>query len=107
MNKRYCDEILENVTTFVTECIFVGYAIRERRGKQTIAFLVVLGYYLLRATKLSPKEHKKQICLWCSFVGHTDPPLFLQSQSLKLQKVHSEGSYTISIKHVLQKNEKV
>ena len=34
MNKSYCDEVSENLTVFVTECIFVDYAIRERRGKQ-------------------------------------------------------------------------
>ena len=39
MNKSYCDEVLENLTAYVTECIFVGYVIKERRGKQTIAFL--------------------------------------------------------------------
>ena len=41
MNKIYCDEVSENLTTLVTWCIFVGYAIRERKGKQTIAFLAV------------------------------------------------------------------
>ena len=50
MNKSYCDEVLENLTTFVT----VGYAIRERRDKQRIAFLAVKDH-LLRATKLSLK----------------------------------------------------
>ena len=24
MNKSYCDKISENLTTFITECIFVG-----------------------------------------------------------------------------------
>ena len=41
MNKSYCDEISENLTEFVTEGTFVGYTIKERRGKQTIAFLAV------------------------------------------------------------------
>ena len=44
MNKSYCDEVSENLTPFVTKCIFVGYAIRERRGKQTIAYLVVTWF---------------------------------------------------------------
>ena len=35
MNKSYCDEMWENLAPFLTECIFVGYTIRERRGKQT------------------------------------------------------------------------
>ena len=40
--KSYCGEISENITKFVTECIFVGDTIKkERRGKQTIAFLAV------------------------------------------------------------------
>ena len=41
MSKSYCDEVLENLFTFVTVCIFVGYTIGERRGIQTIAFLSV------------------------------------------------------------------
>ena len=41
MNKSYCHEVSENITTFVTECIFLEYTIRERRGKQTIAILSV------------------------------------------------------------------
>ena len=41
MNKSYCGKISENLTTFVTECIFVGYTMREQKGKQTIAFLAV------------------------------------------------------------------
>ena len=41
MNKSYCDAISENLTKFVSKCIFVGYAIKERKGKQTIAFLAV------------------------------------------------------------------
>ena len=41
MNKSYCDEVSENLTVFVTECIFVDYAIREGRVKQTVAFLTV------------------------------------------------------------------
>ena len=40
MSKSSCDEVSENLTTFATECIFVGHAIRERRGKQKIAFAV-------------------------------------------------------------------
>ena len=47
MNKSYDDEVSENLTTFVTECIFVGYAIRERRGKQTIALLAVICFFLI------------------------------------------------------------
>ena len=41
MNKSYCGEISENITRFVTECIFVGDTTKERKGKQTIAFLAV------------------------------------------------------------------
>ena len=44
MNKSYCDEVSENLTPFITECIFVGFAIRERWGKQTIAFLSVTWF---------------------------------------------------------------
>ena len=44
MNKSYCDKVSENLTAYVTECIFVGYTIRERRGKQTIAFLAVTWF---------------------------------------------------------------
>ena len=44
MNKSYCDEISENLTKFVTEGTFVGYTIKERRGKQTIAFLAVTWF---------------------------------------------------------------
>lgn len=39
MNKSCCDEISENL--FVTECIFVGYTIREIRGIQIMAFFEV------------------------------------------------------------------
>ena len=39
MNKSYCGQISENVTKFLTECIFGGD--KKRRGKQTIAFLAV------------------------------------------------------------------
>ena len=46
MNKSYCD-MYQNVTKFVTECIFVGYTVRERKGKQTIAFLAVTWLLLL------------------------------------------------------------
>ena len=54
MNKSYDDEVSENLTTFVTECIFVGYAIRERRGKQTIALLAVICFfYKQRFSQLS------------------------------------------------------
>ena len=45
MSKSYDDEVSENLTTFVIECIFVGYAIRERRGKQTIALLAVICFF--------------------------------------------------------------
>ena len=44
MNKSYCDKISENLTTFVTECIFVGYTMRERKGNQTIEFLTVTWF---------------------------------------------------------------
>ena len=44
MNKTYCDEVSENLAAFLTECIFVGYAIRERRGEQTIAFFAVTWF---------------------------------------------------------------
>ena len=43
MNKSYCDEVSETLTTFVTECIFVGYTIRGRKGKQKKHFLRLLG----------------------------------------------------------------
>ena len=33
--KGYSDEVSENLTTFVTEHIFVGYTIGERWSKQT------------------------------------------------------------------------
>ena len=39
MNKSYFDKISENITKFVTECDFVGDAIKEESGKQTMAFL--------------------------------------------------------------------
>ena len=48
MNTSYYDEVSENLTTFVTECIFVSYAIRERRGKQTIAFAAVTCFFFIR-----------------------------------------------------------
>ena len=44
MNKSYCDEVSENVAAFVTECTFVGYAVREARGKETKAFLAVTWF---------------------------------------------------------------
>ena len=44
MNTSYYDEVSENLTTFVTECIFEGYAIRERRGEQTIVFIAVAWF---------------------------------------------------------------
>ena len=34
MNRSYCDEVPENFTTFVTECIFADFDTRERRGKK-------------------------------------------------------------------------
>ena len=41
MNGSDCDKISENLTKFVTECIFVGDTIKEKSSKQTTAFLAV------------------------------------------------------------------
>ena len=46
MNTSYCEKVSENLTAFVTESIFVVYVIRERQGKQTIAFLAVILFPL-------------------------------------------------------------
>ena len=46
MNKIYNDEVSENLTTFVTAFIFVGYTTRERKRKHTIAFVAVTWYFL-------------------------------------------------------------
>ena len=46
MNKSHCDKISENLTTFVTECVLMGYTIREKRDKQTIAFLALLSLFV-------------------------------------------------------------
>ena len=43
MNKNYCNEISQSITKFVTEWIFVGDTIKERRGKQT-TFLTVTWF---------------------------------------------------------------
>ena len=43
MSKSCCDEKLENQTKLVTECIFVGYTIKEWRGKQTVAVIYNLS----------------------------------------------------------------
>ena len=39
-----CYGFSESLTAFVIECIFVGYAMKERGSKQTIAFLVVIWF---------------------------------------------------------------
>ena len=44
MNKICCDKVSENLTTFVTECIFVGCTVKERRIKQAITFLAVIWF---------------------------------------------------------------
>ena len=44
MNKSYCDEFSENLTTFVTKCISVGCTIKEKIGKQAITFLAVTWF---------------------------------------------------------------
>ena len=44
MNGSYCDKIPENLIKFVTECIFVGDTIKEKSGKQTIAFFAVTWF---------------------------------------------------------------
>ena len=49
----------KNVTKFVTECIFVGYTVRERKGKQTIAFLAVTWLLLLGTQNWVSKELKQ------------------------------------------------
>ena len=46
MNKSYCGEISENITKFVTECIFLGDTVKEKRGKQAIAFPAVTWFTL-------------------------------------------------------------
>ena len=44
MNGSYCDKIPENLIKFVTEFIFVGDTIKEKSGKQTVAFLAVTWF---------------------------------------------------------------
>ena len=78
----------------------MGYAIRERGGKQATTFLGVTWYFLQLVISYEPqnwisKKHKKQIWLWCNFVGYTHPPLSLGSYKI-----------TISIKKVLLKMRK-
>ena len=58
MNKTYCDEILKNLTISVTECIFVGYAIR-RRSKQTIAFLALTLFTICYGPKIESQMNIK------------------------------------------------
>ena len=60
MNKSYCDEVSENLTAFVTECIFVDYVVKERRGKQKVAFLAATWFtinisYLYNYSDIMPK----------------------------------------------------
>ena len=60
MNKSYCDEVSQNLTTSVTECIFVSYT-RERRDKQTITFLVFLVVTWLLFVKGHKIESQRNI----------------------------------------------
>ena len=62
-----------NLTIFVIECIFVGYAMKERGGKQknriSCSYLV---YCLLRATKLNLKRILNRNLMLMLFCGlHT------------------------------------
>ena len=44
MNGSYCAKISENLIKFVTEGIFVGDTIKEKSGKQTVAFLAATWF---------------------------------------------------------------
>ena len=44
MSKSYHEEVSENLTAYVTECVFVGYKIRDTKGKQTIAFRAITWF---------------------------------------------------------------
>ena len=107
MNKRYCDEIWEKQTTFVTMC----YVIIERIGKQKIAFLEVAWFTIWKkVTELSLKGTWKtnltleQFCgLHTSTVILTKPTLEYTSL-LKLEKICTkhENMVTIFIKEIVQ-----
>ena len=51
MNNSYYEEVSENLITFETECIFVGYNIKERRNKQTIALLAVTWFTKVKSAQ--------------------------------------------------------
>ena len=73
MNKSYCDEIPEDLTKFVTECIFVGYTIKEGRGKQTIAFLIVSWFTIVKGHKIDSQRNIKHkfdfgVVLWVTHI---------------------------------------
>ena len=77
MNKSYCDEVSQNLTTSVTECIFVGYT-RERRDKQTITFLVVTWLLFVKGHKIESQRNIKNkfdfgVVLWVT------PTIFTKS----------------------------
>ena len=84
MNKSYCNEIRENLTTFVTECIFVSYKIRERRGKQTIAFLAVTWLSIFKGHKTEARRNIKNkfdfgVVLWVTHSWQRGPkPVFYE-----------------------------
>ena len=84
MNKSYCNEIRENLTTFVTECIFVSYKIRERRGKQTIAFLAVTWLTIFKGHKTEARRNIKNkfdfgVVLWVTHSWQRGPmPVFYE-----------------------------
>ena len=79
MNKSYCDEVSQNLTTSVTECIFVSYT-RERRDKQTITFLVVTWLLFVKGHKIESQRNIKNkfdfgVVLWVTPIIFTKSAL--------------------------------
>ena len=71
MNESYCDEISENLTTFVT----VGNARWERRCKQKITFLAVTWFTICEGPQnWVSKEQKNKFeidaVLWVTYIHH-------------------------------------
>ena len=62
-------EFSENLTTFVTECTFVGYTMKGRGGKlNNSIFGSYLIYCLLRAAKLNLDKFDTGVVLWVTHI---------------------------------------
>ena len=75
VDKSYFAEFSENLTTFVIESIFVGYATKERGGKPKQHFLQLLGLLFVKGCKIEAQENIKEkfgivVLLWVTHIYH-------------------------------------